>query len=83
MLGSYFDESSVDGSGPVSVVGGLLIDHANYSWLDIDWSKAVYRSNIGKDYIHMLDFGAHGDLASFPLDQKRALLTDLAAIINK
>jgi hypothetical protein len=82
MLRSYFDESAVDGGGPISAVGGLLLNGSQYKWLESDWNQAIADSGIGKALIHMKDFGDHGDLASFPIDEKRALLTNLARIIN-
>jgi Protein of unknown function (DUF3800) len=83
MLGSYYDESAVDGSGPVSAVGGLLLKHANYTWLGIEWNEAVSRSGIAQSFVHMKDFGEHGGLAAFPISRKRDLMAVLAKIINE
>jgi hypothetical protein len=83
MLGSYFDESAIDGSGPASAVGGLILDRHSYGNLAIDWEVALEVNKLPKKYIHMKDFGQHGELASFPVDKQRALFFDLATVINE
>jgi hypothetical protein len=82
MLGSYYDESAVDGGGPVSCIGGLLLNHRGYTWLEIEWNNAVSESGIGKPYIHMKDFGEHGELANFPVASRERLFSRLSKIIN-
>jgi hypothetical protein len=87
MLSSYYDESSVDGNGPVAAVGGLLLNKDGYDRLTSDWYKALAKhpklpiNSDGLPYIHMKDFGADGLLSDY-LD-RRALFSDLATIVNR
>jgi hypothetical protein len=82
MLGSYYDESAVDGSGPVSAIGGLVLDYKQYSDIGLEWNRALARHDFPQSYIHMKDFGDDNPLANYPHDLKRMLLTDLAWIIE-
>ena len=77
MLRSYYDESAVDGAGPVSCVGGLLLNHRGDTWLEFEWNEAISGSGIRKDFIHMKDFGEDGELAAFPIESKERLLVKL------
>jgi hypothetical protein len=82
MYGSYFDESAVDGGGPVSAIGGLMLDHGQHYDLSVEWNRALISCRFPKDFIHMKDFGNHGELADYDVDEKRKLLSKLAWIIN-
>lgn len=83
MLGSYWDESAVDGGSPVSVVGGILLNHKGYSSLELEWSRVIARyPSLGQRYVHMKDFGQNEKLSAYPLDEKRRLLGELVRVIN-
>jgi len=83
MLGSYYDESAVDGSGPVSAIGGLGLLHPNYTWLGIEWNECLEKNDIGQGYLHMKDFGEHGCLHDYPTTKRRKLFLGLTKIINE
>lgn len=82
MFGSYYDESAVDGSGPVAAIGGLMLDHGQYFDLSVEWDRALVSCKFPKRVVHMKDFGQHGDLADYNIDEKRKLLSKLAWVIN-
>jgi hypothetical protein len=82
MWASYYDESAVDGSGPASAIGGLILDGGQYHWLRTEWDRTLERRHFPKKFIHMKDFGLNGDLRDYPADLKRVLFTDLAWVIN-
>jgi hypothetical protein len=42
----YADESGTDNNLPMAVVGGLLLDHSSYFWLDVAWNKTLARHGI-------------------------------------
>jgi hypothetical protein len=83
MLGSYYDESAIDGSGPVSVVGGLGLLHPNYTWLGIEWKECLAKNEIKQGYLHMKDFGEHGSLHDYPTAKRHKLFAGLTKIINE
>lgn len=89
MIGSYYDESSVDGSGPIAAVGGVLMLHRDATWLEIEWFKILLRfpwllrSDSGKPYLHMKDFGQHEPLGHIHIDERRKLFAELTPLINQ
>jgi hypothetical protein len=83
MLGSYYDESAVDGSGPVSAIGGLGLLHSNYTWLEIEWNECLAKNEIKQGYLHMKDFGEHGLLSDYPSAKRHKLFLGLTKIINE
>lgn len=82
MFGSYFDESAVDGSGPVSAIGGLMLDGGQWFDLSREWDRALASRNFPKKFVHMKDFQQHGELANYDVEEKRKLFQKLAWIIN-
>jgi len=56
--GVYLDESATDGSTPIAVVGGLLLDWNRYAWLDMEWERAL--DSYGIKALHMKNIGRRG-----------------------
>jgi hypothetical protein len=89
VIGSYYDESSVDGGGPVSAVGGVVVRHRDATWLGIEWYKILdkfpelLRSDSDRPYVHMKEFGKDEALADLPVDSKRELFRQLTPLINE
>jgi hypothetical protein len=81
VLECYLDESTIDDGSEVAVVAGLVLEPDRFTWLDIDWQKALARHNM--PVVHMREFGPSGKLKEYPETSLRSLFTDLVAIITE
>lgn len=77
-LGVFLDESSTDCGGPVAVVAGLLFTPDGFTWLDVEWKKALDECRLTG--IHMRTI--QKDLKGISKPDRLKLFTNLAAAIN-
>lgn len=74
----YLDESSTDCGGPVAVVAGLLFIPTGFTWLDVEWERAL--AECGLKCIHMRT--VQKDLKGISQPDRLKLFTKLANAIN-
>jgi hypothetical protein len=83
MLQCCLDESGVDGNrSPVATMAGLSREYDRFTWLDLDWQKALAKHGVCS-VLHMTDFGKTGRLADIPEQTRRPLFTDPVNVINE
>jgi hypothetical protein len=81
VLTCYIDESGTDSNSTIAVVGGLVLTKSQFFWLDVEWRKCLAEHNIPWP-LHMKEFGQHGTLKDMDSEARRALFSDVVALIR-
>jgi hypothetical protein len=82
VVSCYLDESATDGSTPIAVVGGLLINSLHFVGLDKKWRAMLDEFSLWPG-LHMKDFGRHHRFAHMPPDKCESIFTRAAEIIKE
>ena len=77
----YLDESGTDHQNSQAVVAGLIMHRDYFLFLDAIWDDMLLRHGI-KPPLHMKEFGAHGRHGNLNYNDRHALFTDVANLIN-
>jgi hypothetical protein len=78
-LSWYLDESATDGSTPVAVVGGLLLDEGSYLQLEPRWKSLLNEFSLPA--LHLKDFGKDGKYADMDSRIKASIFSRASSII--
>ena len=77
----YVDDSGTHEQSDIVVLGGIMVDRANFTRFDEKWRPMLHRYRI--DSLHMTDFvRPHGKHIGMLPELKIALFTEAVAIIN-
>lgn len=78
----YLDESGTDDKNPQAVVAGLVMHRDQFLILDAVWDDILSRHGI-EPPLHMKEFGPpHGRHSHLSFDERFALFSDVASLIN-
>jgi hypothetical protein len=78
----YIDESGgTDSNNQIGVVAGLVLNKSGFLSFDHYWTDLLFRYKI-EPPLHMNEFGKHGRLGYFKYQERAALFTEVAEIIN-
>jgi hypothetical protein len=79
----YLDESGTHEGAAIAVVGGILLDKSRFCAFEKAWNPALATHSIVPP-LHMKDFRRpEGRLANVSNDNRRALFSDVAKLINE
>ena len=81
MLTCCLDESGTDNNSTVAVVGGVVVSHSQFFWIDDELRKVLSKHKLPYP-LHMIDFGQHGKLGHLQEEDRRPFFEDLVKVIN-